>query len=97
MGTAIFCRIRNSFIFLVYHCVFGKLILIKMGGSDLEWLINGLISKIVVVIIEIILLLIIKRKIKYKTSFVLLYLMKIILDLYVVYTYVSRIQIVSNT
>lgn len=68
-----------------------------MGGSDLEWLINGLISKIVVVIIEIILLLIIKRKIKYKTSFVLLYLMKIILDLYVVYTYVSRIQIVSNT
>ena len=63
----------------------------------MEWLINGLISKIVVVIIEIILLLIIKRKIKYKTSFVLLYFLKIILDLYVVYTYVSRIQIVSNT
>ena len=70
-----------------------------MGCSNLELLIDGLISKIVVVIIDIVLLLIIKKKIekKNRSSFVFLYLIKIILDLYVVYTYVSRIQMISNT
>lgn len=73
----------------------------------MELLLDGLISKIVAVILEIIILILTAKELIKELKagrltkenmrlYILLYLIKILLDLHVVYTFVRRIQLASN-
>lgn len=74
----------------------------------MELLLDGLIPKIVVVILDIIILILTAKELKKELKagrltkenmrlYIILYLIKILLELHVVYTFVRRIQLASTS